>query len=77
MQAYYLIDVDFSILFCSKSGMYLYEVSYLGQSVHNYPNHDVEKNWESYNKVHADIFPFPKKVWEVVARCRLLSGDLL
>jgi hypothetical protein len=38
MQANYLVNVDFSILFRPVGGVYRQEMSCLGQSVHNDPN---------------------------------------
>jgi hypothetical protein len=38
MQANYLVNVNFSILFRPVGGVYRQEMSCLGQSVHNDPN---------------------------------------
>jgi hypothetical protein len=36
-------------------------VSYLGQSVHNYPKGIISRlsRWQSYNEIHSNLFPLP------------------
>jgi hypothetical protein len=62
MQASYLVNVNFSILFRPVGGVYRQEMSCLGQSVHNDPNGIMVPGGigQSHDKIHANILPFPR-----------------
>jgi hypothetical protein len=62
MQANYLVNVNFGILFRPVGGVYRQEMSCLGQSVHNDPNEIMVPRGigQSHDKIHANILPFPR-----------------